>query len=232
MAILSEFVDEEPQDVGALLNGLRIPSNFTRYGIMEDKDTISQLNKWKANAFNALKDLRGQLESKRHEIQTSDLIYTCAAFQGDGDWVSEDMRALSSEILALEGEPSLFVEEILVKYVKPIFQANPHPMLSVETSRKLPRTAGGYAAAQDAYEGQVWKAHPGIGNVLLWCVQRIDTDAYERLWHLVVPPVMTLLDDFEAGYKLLGIKVVNAMLEHAPYPLLNRTGISELILAV
>jgi hypothetical protein len=96
MAILSEFVDEEPQDVGALLNGLRIPSNFTRYGIMEDKDTISQLNKWKANAFNALKDLRGQLESKRHEIQTSDLIYTCAAFQGDGDWVSEDMRALSS----------------------------------------------------------------------------------------------------------------------------------------
>jgi len=43
---------------------------------------------------------------------------------------------------------------------------------------------------------------------------------------------MTLLDDFEAGYKLLGIKVVSAMLEHAPYPLLNRTGISELILAV
>jgi hypothetical protein len=43
---------------------------------------------------------------------------------------------------------------------------------------------------------------------------------------------MTLLDDFEAKYKLLGIKVVNAMLEHAPLPLLNRTGISELILAV
>ena len=43
---------------------------------------------------------------------------------------------------------------------------------------------------------------------------------------------MTLLDDFEANYKLSGIKVVNAMLEHAPLPLLNRTGISELILAV
>jgi len=43
---------------------------------------------------------------------------------------------------------------------------------------------------------------------------------------------MTLLDDFEARYKLLGIKVVNAMLQRAPLPLLNRTGISELILAV
>ncbi|KAH9956778.1 hypothetical protein BC827DRAFT_1229193 [Russula dissimulans] len=104
-------------------------------------------------------------------------------------------------------------------------------MLNHETGRKLPRTAGGDAAAQDAYEEQVWKEHPGIGNVLLWCVKRIDTDAYERLWHLVVPPVMTLLDDFEARFKLLGIHVVNAMLEHAPIPLLSRTGISELILA-
>ncbi len=43
---------------------------------------------------------------------------------------------------------------------------------------------------------------------------------------------MTLLDDFEARYKLLGIQVVTAMLENAPFPLLNRTGISELILAV
>jgi hypothetical protein len=44
--------------------------------------------------------------------------------------------------------------------------------------------------------------------------------------------MMTLLDDFEASYKLLGIQVVNTVLAHAPLPLLNRTGISELILAV
>jgi Tti2 family len=136
-----------------------------------------------------------------------------------------------------------------MKHIKPIFRANPHPMLNLESGRKLPRTAGGYAAAQDPYEGQVWKEHPGIGNVLLWCVQRINvcayilvlacaelrfwqTDAYERLWYLVVPPMMTLLDDFEAMYKLLGIRVVNAMLERAPLPLLNRTGVSELILSV
>jgi hypothetical protein len=83
------------------------------------------------------------------------------------------------EILGLEGEPSLYLlEEILVKHIKPIFRANPHPMLNVESGRKLPRTAGGYAAAQDAYEGQVWKEHPGIGNVLLWCVQRIDVGGH------------------------------------------------------
>lgn len=96
MAILSEFVDEEPQDVGSLLNSLRLPSKFIRHGTLEDKDKIAQLVEWKANALNALKDLRGLLESRRNEIRTSDLIYTCAAFQGDADWISEDMRALSS----------------------------------------------------------------------------------------------------------------------------------------
>jgi hypothetical protein len=96
MAILSEFVDEEPQDVVTLLNSLRIPSKFARHEILEDKDTIAQLGEWKANAFNALRDLRELLESRRHEIRTPDLIYTCATFQGDGDWISEDMRTLSS----------------------------------------------------------------------------------------------------------------------------------------
>lgn len=65
-----------------------------------------------------------------------------------------------------------------MKHIKPIFQGNPHPMLNPVTGRKLPRTAGGYATSQDAYEGQVWKEHPGIGNVLLWCVQRINVRAY------------------------------------------------------
>jgi hypothetical protein len=96
MAILSEFVDEERQDVGSLLNSLRIPSNFTPHETLEDKDTMARLVEWKVDAFNSLKGLRGILESRRHEIRTTDLIYTCAAFQGDGDWISEDMRALSS----------------------------------------------------------------------------------------------------------------------------------------
>lgn len=51
-------------------------------------------------------------------------------------------------------------------------------MLNLETGRKLPRTAGGYAAAQDVYEGQIWKVHPDIGNVILWCVRRIDVGLY------------------------------------------------------
>jgi len=106
MAILSEFVDEEHQDVGTLLNSLCIPSDIARHEISEDKDTIARLCEWKANAFNALKDLRGLPENKRHEVRTTDLIYTCAAFQGDGDWISEDTRALS------DGKPEIYTTTV------------------------------------------------------------------------------------------------------------------------
>ena len=107
MAILSEHVDEEPRDIGTLLNNLCIPSDFAQHEVLEDKDAIAQPGEWKANAFNALKDLRRLLGNNRDETQKPDLIYTCAAFQGDGDWTSEDMGALSSGKRSIDSTHSL-----------------------------------------------------------------------------------------------------------------------------
>jgi hypothetical protein len=59
-----------------------------------------------------------------------------------------------------------------------------------------------------------------------------QTVAYEGLWHLVIPPVMTLLDDYEAPYKIHGIKVVSELLQRAPIDLLKRTGIDGLLFTV
>lgn len=55
---------------------------------------------------------------------------------------------------------------------------------------------------------------------------------YERLWGLVVPPIMILLDDYEVIYKIEGIHMVEALLENAPPDLLKRTGISDLLFSV
>jgi hypothetical protein len=40
---------------------------------------------------------------------------------------------------------------------------------------------------------------------------------------------MTLLDDYEARYKLQGVLVVQEMLRHVPSGLLKRTGIAGLL---
>lgn len=58
---------------------------------------------------------------------------------------------------------------------------------------------------------------------------RSQSDDYESLWHLLIPPIMTLLDDYEAPYKLHGIRVVSKMLERVPSDLLRRTGVDGLL---
>ena len=57
-------------------------------------------------------------------------------------------------------------------------------------------------------------------------------DAYEDLWHLVIPPVMTLLDDYEARYRLRGAEIVSEMLQVVPGELLRKTGVDGLIRTV
>lgn len=43
---------------------------------------------------------------------------------------------------------------------------------------------------------------------------------------------MTLLDDYEARYKLRGVEIVSEMLRHVPKELLKRTGVDGLIRTV
>lgn len=70
-------------------------------------------------------------------------------------------------------EPTL-LERILSHQLKPVFQKNPHPAVNTATGRRLARPAGGTDAVLDYYEGQDWKRHPGMLNVLSWCVRHTE----------------------------------------------------------
>ena len=60
----------------------------------------------------------------------------------------------------------------------------------------------------------------------------LQSDDYERLWPLLIPPLMTLLDDFQAPYKLHGVNIVREMLRTLPKQLLKRTGLHALLAQV
>ncbi|KAM6495377.1 hypothetical protein JOM56_008083 [Amanita muscaria] len=112
-----------------------------------------------------------------------------------------------------------------MKIWTPSFKTN-FPYLSrtqPDYGSKLPRPAGGPLAYQDFYESQGWKEHPGVGNVLLWCLKHFE------IWHLLIPPITTMLDDYEAKYKLVGIGIVREMLKTVPGFLLKWTGVSYVL---
>lgn len=54
----------------------------------------------------------------------------------------------------------------------------------------------------------------------------------EMLWPLLVPPLLTLVDDYEPAFKLRGILAMADMLERVNPDLLRRTGLDVLVLTV
>jgi len=60
----------------------------------------------------------------------------------------------------------------------------------------------------------------------------VQASTYESIWHLLLPPVMTFLDDFEASYKLRGVRLVSDLLARVPPDLLKRTGVDGLLFTV
>lgn len=151
--------------------------------------------------------------------------------------------------------PSFTVDVIscvLSQQIRPWFSNTPHSLINPASGRRLPRVAGGPFAAMDMYEDQVWKTLPGLASLLLWCIQHlkvwkmvvvfyfriadaplgIKIEDYEHVWHLVIPPTMIFLDDYESFYKLKGLIVVSELLKHVPPETLKRTGVDGLLISV
>ncbi|KAI0334924.1 hypothetical protein GY45DRAFT_1065421 [Cubamyces sp. BRFM 1775] len=213
---------------------LRIPKEFTKYEDVVEAEVIVRLEQWKERACEALSALRDQV-CARVSVPPKDqgeIVYYTAAFDGDGPWILGSSRKTAQEVLSSFEKPGVeLLECVLRVHVKPIFLSNPHPQINVDTGRKLPRTAGGPLGHLDYFEEQGWKSHPGLYNVLSWCLRNVDDRAVERLWHLFVPPIMTYLDDYQAPYKLQGVRLVSQLLQCAPSELLRRTGMDVLLSA-
>lgn len=64
-------------------------------------------------------------------------------------------------------------------------------------------------------------------DLLRWVMLALDERLVEEVWHMLVPPVLTLLDDWEASYKRTGAELLLQLLEATPPLLLERTGLGE-----
>ncbi|KAI0637670.1 hypothetical protein C8Q77DRAFT_1047712 [Trametes polyzona] len=216
-----------------LIADLRVPPEFAKYDEQTDTEIIVRLEQWKQRTCETLEALRDHLQSgKAADAQTqAEVLYTVSAFDGEGSWVDDPSRNVAREILSSAfAEPSVdILERILRDFVKPFFATNPHPNINPETGRKLARPAGGPLGHLDYLEGQEWKLHPELYNVLAWCLRHSESRAVERLWHLFLPPMMTCLDDYQAAYKLQGVRLVAIMLDRAPADLWRRTGVDALL---
>ena len=118
--------------------------------------------------------------------------------------------------------------------LRALFSSTPHPMLHTQTSRALPRPAGGPDAHTDFHDisSQRFKSPSAWGchNILSWCISMLPPDQIERRVGLIIPPTLTLMDDWEPSWRGRGIRILDSWIDKIPQQTLQRMGLDKLVL--
>ncbi|KAH0839568.1 hypothetical protein J3R83DRAFT_457 [Lanmaoa asiatica] len=222
LAVESEWMMTTLQQT---LNSLVVPAAFARHDRIADTTVLVDLYAWKSNTESLLIRLDSLDVSTLSISELADLVRVLAPLTAAAQWSSPATCSLASAHLARIPTSDEFIVHVLTQIVKPLFAPTPHPRLHTSTARILPRPAN----VQDTYIEQPWKEHPGLDEVIRWCLLNTESSAYETAWPLFLPPIMSFLDDYQVPYKLLGVRLVSDMLTRVPPDLFLRTGVDALM---
>ena len=136
------------------------------------------------------------------------------------------------EVKQKRGElSSALVRHFLKLTIRPLF-AKARPSTVTAQGRKvtqeiLPQRMS--MASEGESVTRPWKSGKDAValDLLRWVVITLDERLLEEVWHMVVPPILTLIDDWEAQYKRMGAELLQSLLEVTPPLLLERTGLGE-----
>ena len=126
---------------------------------------------------------------------------------------------------------SSLVRHFLKLTIRPLF-TKAKPASVTDTGRKntttvLPKKIT--AESMDDSVNKPWKNSKDSYalDLLRWCVSVLDERLVEEVWPLIIPPLLTLVDDWETYHKQLGVELVRGVLEVTPPALLAKTGLGE-----
>ncbi|KAI7649796.1 hypothetical protein KC322_g19022, partial [Hortaea werneckii] len=129
--------------------------------------------------------------------------------------------------------PSALVRHFLKLTIRPLFQKT-KPKNVTEAGRKregeqLPPKLSMQSTSEE--ETKPWKSSHQTHalSLLKWVVSALheQTGLIEEVWHLVIPPILSMIDDWEVKYKALGAILSSNILQITPPILLERTGLGE-----
>ena len=126
---------------------------------------------------------------------------------------------------------SSLVRHFLTLTIRPLF-AKARPTTVTDAGRKntatiLPKKFT--AENMDEAVTKPWKTDREAHalDLLRWCIRALDESTVEEVWPHIIPALLTLVDDWEAKYKTLGVELMQQLLQVTPPSLLVRTGLGE-----
>ncbi|KAI8580489.1 hypothetical protein K450DRAFT_237277 [Umbelopsis ramanniana AG] len=120
---------------------------------------------------------------------------------------------------------------ILETQVRPSFQKHTHPALDkrLQNGRYVDKSMD-----FDFHENQTWKQIEVSGfsaiDVIEWIIERASAEQLQPVYHMVAPPILIVLDDYESNYKLRGVQLIQAVLRKVEPVTLRRSGLGNVFL--
>lgn len=172
-----------------------------------------------------------------------------------GPWMKDALDVVMAWQLRNPGitDPSVAVEEVRAKQhkgpnngelttalidhflrltIRPLFAKAQTPTVTAQgrkaTREILPKKYSNFELDESATKP--WQAKDAyVLDLLSWVLTSLDVETVEGSWPLLVPPILTLIDDQDAAFKAKGCELLRLLLHVTPPSLLARTGLGEVI---
>ena len=107
-------------------------------------------------------------------------------------------------------------------------------MLNPSSARVLARPAGGSDAHSDFHDESAQKfkqsANWGSHNILSWSCTQLSEEDVERHIGSILPPTLTLMDDWEPPWRGRGVQVLQSWKDKVSAETMRRMGVDKLLI--
>ncbi|CAG8438125.1 566_t:CDS:2 [Ambispora leptoticha] len=164
-----------------------------------------------------------------------DLVYTCGTFIAlKESWVDSELNNKANSVLesitSLDPErfPSvsrliqIFATKILERFVKPCFLQNAEfNKTSSKAKKQRDKTAN---SIDESKRLDISLA----ASILEWIVMQIQHPELDTMISLIIPPMLTLIDDYNVKFKIKGTSILDHLLKQVKPAIIQRTGLGNI----
>lgn len=139
---------------------------------------------------------------------------------------------LSNHLASIQRGPERFdilIRDLLLDHVKPLFVKSRNPVLTDQARKAVSPLPRPNAPSDFESANKPWKFQsPHIVTIFQWILSELNSSLVEAHWPLIIPPLLTILDDVSIIYKIKGCELLILLLKVAPSDLLERSGLGEI----
>ncbi|KAI9893151.1 MAG: hypothetical protein M1814_000699 [Vezdaea aestivalis] len=180
--------------------------------------------------------LLGQWQAKfglKEDEAVDDLTILIIALTDARDfWSTKEIAGAANDVLAstvhTNSRSIKNFRHFLVSIVQPLFSRKSDARLTAIGRKSMQPKAPRYSLEDFSASSKPWKYRQyWIVAVFSWVIREIETKEIEECWPVIIPPLLTLIDDESIYYKAKGCEILQDLLPKVQPQFIKRTGIGD-----